>query len=137
MSRWTWRSAAVLMLTPLLLDGAVRAQWPPALSPPPAVPAAPAVLEEPLAECVPRQGDAGCAARLYAQVLCALVGRGPERAVARWQTWLQRRYEQAGIRFEGLTAEQIEQRALEEQVPQLCPASTEAIRSLFSTPAPP
>ena len=134
MSRWPWQSAAVMLLTLGLLAGTAKAQLPLSLPP---LPATPTQTDEAPASCVPRYGDAGCAARLYAQVLCALVSRRSAKAAAGWQGWLEERYRQAGIAFNGLTADQIEQRAVDEQVPLVCPASSAAIRDLFSAPASP
>ena len=127
------RAVGAALLCLLLGDGSSRAQLPPGLPPPP--PAAHGAWDAPLATCVPRFGDAGCAAHLYAQALCALVGQRAEPTP--WQRWLEQRYGEAGIRFDGLTVEQIERLAVAEQVPQLCPASAEAIHRLFSAPAQP
>jgi hypothetical protein len=121
-----------------------RAQLPPGFLPPPPplpqVPAAERSLQggaDALQSCVPRHGEAECAARLYAQVLCSLGDQGQPQAIQDAQRWLAQRYDQAGIRFSDLSAAQIERLAVDDQVPQQCPDHSEAIRRLFSAPPQP
>lgn len=133
-----WRCIAALLLWAGTSTSASRAQLPPGLPPPPQLPQPPAAASpsQPdaaaMQRCVPRYGPSGCAARVYAELLCSLGDQGQPQAVQAGQRWLARSYEQAGLSFSGLSPAQIEQQAVEEQVPQLCPDSSDAIRRLFS-----
>lgn len=122
----------------LVTGGALILQLAPARSQllPPAPPPAPALeLADPAAEeinlCVPRFGNSGCAARLYAGLLCAAVGEGS--APQDLQQRLEQQYAQAGIDFRGISASQIETMAVTDQAPRLCPQKSRQIQELFSS----
>lgn len=125
-----WRCLATLLL--LTTAQASRAQLPAAVPPPPVVERPLPPASSGLQHCVPRYGTSGCAARLYAELLCSLGDQGLAQDVQAGQHWLAQRYEQAGLGFSDLSPAQIEELAVEEQVPQLCPDSSEALRRLFS-----
>lgn len=110
---------------PLLLAGAPGGRAQP-LPPPPPGP-------DP-ANCVARYGDAGCAARLYAQLLCDHIDRAT--APSALEAALQQQYELAGINFRGLSAEAIETRAVRTYCPLFCPQRSQRIRQLFDPPGP-
>jgi hypothetical protein len=112
--RW-WRGGGPpLALLQLLL--ALPSQAQPLL---PAVPGA----------CVSRYGNSGCAANLYAQLLCDTVGS--ETSMQQLEPRLQRAFEQAGINFAGLTAEAIQSAAVDYYTPMLCPPKSRQIQELF------
>ena len=114
---------AGVLLEPLLAGGA-RAQMPPPPPPPP-----PAVVEPDLGGCVASYGNTGCAARLYAQLLCDSIGtrfNGTQLA-----TQLDQQYAQAGIDFSGITPEQVERAAVRYYAPMLCPTKSDQIRAVF------
>ena len=112
--RW-WRGGGPpLALLQLLL--ALPSQAQPLL---PAVPGA----------CVSRYGNSGCAANLYAQLLCDTVGS--ETSMQQLEPRLQRAFEQAGINFAGLTAEAIQSAAVDYYPPMLCPPKSRQIQELF------
>ena len=122
----------------LVTGGALILQLAPARSQllPPAPPPAPALeLADPAAEeinlCVPRFGNSGCAARLYAGLLCAAVGEGA--APQELQQRLEQQYAQAGIDFRGISASQIEAMAVKDEAPRLCPQKSRQIQELFSS----
>ncbi|MFM8968529.1 MAG: hypothetical protein ACKOGI_11450 [Vulcanococcus sp.] len=111
---------AGLLLEPLLAAGA-RAQLPP---PPP-----PAAAEPDLGRCVASYGNTGCAARLYAQLLCDSIDtrfNGGQLA-----NQLDQHYAQAGIDFSGISPEQVERAAVRYYAPMLCPSKSERIRAVF------
>ena len=105
------------------------------VEPPPPPPAPALDLAVPAAEeinlCVPRFGNSGCAARLYAGLLCAAVGEGA--APQELQQRLEQQYAQAGIDFRGISASQIETMAVTDQAPRLCPQKSRQIQELFSS----
>lgn len=104
------------------LAAPVDAQWmPPA---PPPAPADPGVQD-----CVVRLGNPGCAARLYGELLCSAVGTMVPVDTLRIR--LEREYQWAGIDFQGMTPTQIEDLALVEHVPVLCPTRSRQIHQLF------
>ena len=112
--RW-WRGGGPpLALLQLLL--ALPSQAQPLL---PAVPGA----------CVSRYGNSGCAANLYAQLLCDTVGS--VTSMQQLEPRLQRAFEQAGINFAGLTAEAIQSAAVDYYTPMLCPPKSRQIQELF------
>lgn len=124
----------------LVTGGALILQLAPArsqlLPPAPPPPPAPALeLADPAAEeinlCVPRFGNSGCAARLYAGLLCAAVGEGA--APRELQQRLEQQYAQAGIDFRGISASQIEAMAVKDEAPRLCPQKSRQIQELFSS----
>ncbi len=98
------------------------AQPAPALAPPPPLPSSPS-------PCVSRYGETGCGARLYAQLLCDSVAR--PLPVPTLQQQLQAQFEQAGLRFVGVTVEQVEGAAVRYYAPQICPAQAGSLRDLF------
>jgi len=111
--------------------------------PPPPLPAPqpstePLLLEDPspeaLSVCVPRYGHTGCAARLYARLLCAVVGVNV--SAEDLQRQLEADYERAAIDFSGISAAQIETAAVSYYAPMLCPLKSRQIRELFSSLAP-
>lgn len=102
---------------------------PPAWSQPATVLAPPPPLPAPASPCVSRYGETGCGARLYAQLLCDSIGRS--LPVPTLQQQLQAQFEQAGLRFAGVTAEQVESAAVRYYAPQLCPAQAGGLRELF------
>lgn len=126
---------------PILLVGSGRAQPlpPPPVFLPPELPAPFAPDDAEGAKlCVPRYGHAGCAAHLYAELLCAVVGEtNPSLDL---QSELDRQFREAGIEFDGLAAAQIEREAVQEQAPQICPHKSAQIFDLFNalsrSPAP-
>jgi hypothetical protein len=95
------------------------------LPPPPLLPP----LQQSLERCVPSYGDSGCAARLYAQLLCDSIGQ--VTPVRELEGRLQDQYERAGINFQGLTPEQVESTAVRTYVPALCPQQRGQIQKLF------
>lgn len=103
---------------------------PPAPPPPPALDLADPGAEE-ISLCVSRFGNSGCAARLYAGLLCAAVGEGA--APQDLQQRLEQQYEQAGIDFRGISASQIEAMAVTDEAPRLCPQKSRQIQELFSS----
>ena len=124
----------------LVTGGALILQLAPArsqlLPPAPPPPPAPALdLADPAAEeinlCVPRFGNSGCAARLYAGLLCAAVGEGA--SPQELQQRLEQQYAQAGIDFRGISASQIEAMAVKDEAPRLCPQKSRQIQELFSS----
>lgn len=87
-------------------------------------------MAQELSDCVPRFGHAGCAARIYAQLLCQVVGRSvPFEPL---EQRLAREYAQASIDFSGITVTQLETSAVEDYAPMLCPQNSQRIRGLFA-----
>ncbi len=100
------------------------------LAPPP-LPAVPETVIRPELEgCVRGFGHTGCAARLYAQLLCASMGTA-EGELERMEAKLAEQYEQAAIDFRGITPEQVETAAVRYYAPMLCPEKSPQIRQLF------
>ncbi|MEN9860431.1 MAG: hypothetical protein RLZZ515_913 [Cyanobacteriota bacterium] len=119
--RWGWLCA----LLPGLLAPA-QAQLP-AMPP---LPSLPEPIDPELQTCVTRFGHTGCAARLYAQLLCRSVG---DPAISeQMQLQLAEQYEQAAIDFRGITPEQVETAAVRYYSPMLCPDKSPQIRQLFN-----
>lgn len=83
-----------------------------------------------LRSCVTLHGNLGCAARLYAELLCRVVGAPP--ALQTLEPQLARQYALAAIDFTGLSAEAVESAAVSEQVPQICPDRSPEIQALFA-----
>ena len=101
------------------------------LAPPP-LPAVPEPRISPELEgCVRRFGHTGCAARLYAQLLCASLGTA-EGELERMEAKLAEQYDQAAIDFRGITPEQVETAAVRYYAPMLCPEKSPKIRQLFA-----
>ena len=113
-------------LTPQLRQEPAVAQLPQ----PPDLPALPATAPHGLESCVPRYGHTGCAARLYAQLLCESVGRPVD--IARLEEQLDLQYQQAAINFTGITADQVETAAVRYYAPMLCPSRSLEIQRLFT-----
>jgi hypothetical protein len=90
----------------------------------------PSLPSHPVVDCVSRYGNTGCAALLYAQVLCDHIGTRTLDTTT-LQERLAEHYEQAAIDFRGITAEQVETAAIRYYSPQLCPSKSEQIRRLF------
>lgn len=111
-----------LALQPLL-SGAARGQLPPPPPPPPP----PADTD--LVGCVASYGNTGCAARLYAQVLCDSIDTRFNGGQLTSQ--LDQQYAQAGIDFTGITPEQVERAAVRYYAPMLCPSKSDRIRAVF------
>lgn len=86
--------------------------------------------DDELSRCVPRYGNTGCAARLYARLLCDVVGQTPMPEGLQQQ--LDQQYERAAIDFRGITVAQVESTALQDYVPVLCPARSRQIQELFA-----
>ena len=102
---------------------------PPSLPPlPPLQMADPSAAE--LSQCVPRFGNVGCAARLYARLLCNVVGQTASPAGLQQQ--LAGQYERAAIDFRGISVAEVESAALRDQVPLLCAARSQQIQQLFA-----
>lgn len=93
-------------------------RMPPPLEPPP-----------PVSACVARYGHTGCAAWLYAQVLCEVVGQRAD--LYRALSQLQRRYRDEQINFSGITPAQVEITAVRYYVPQVCPPKREQVWDLM------
>jgi hypothetical protein len=101
------------------------------LAPPP-LPAVPETVISPELEgCVRRFGHTGCAARLYAQLLCASLVTA-EGELERMEAKLAEQYDQAAIDFRGITPEQVETAAVRYYAPMLCPEKSQQIRQLFA-----
>ena len=99
---------------------------------PPPLPSVPETVISPELEgCVRRFGHTGCAARLYAQLLCASLGTA-EGELERMEAKLAEQYDQAAIDFRGITPEQVETAAVRYYAPMLCPEKSPKIRQLFA-----
>ena len=96
---------------------------------PPPLPDLPGTISSQLGTCVARYGNTGCAARLYARLLCDSVGRFTSSA--EMELRLADQYEQAAIDFRGITPEQVETAAVRYYSPMLCPQKSPQIRRLF------
>ena len=96
---------------------------------PPPLPDLPGTVSSELGTCVARYGNTGCAARLYARLLCDSVGRFTSSA--EMELRLADQYEQAAIDFRGITPEQVETAAVRYYSPMLCPQKSPQIRRLF------
>jgi hypothetical protein len=101
------------------------------LAPPPLPVVPEPVISPELEGCVRRFGHTGCAARLYAQLLCASMGTA-EGELERMEAKLAEQYDQAAIDFRGITPEQVETAAVRYYAPMLCPEKSPKIRQLFA-----
>ena len=120
--RWT---LALLpgLLAPALAQGPV----------PPPLPTLPEAISPELQSCVTRFGHTGCAARLYAGLLCASIGSGAgPTELEKMEAQLAEQYDQAAIDFRGITPEQVETAAVRYYAPMLCPETSPRIRQLFN-----
>ncbi len=125
-----------------MIAGALRLRWALVLLPglvapapaqglaPPPLPSLPEVSSPELQSCVSRFGHTGCAARLYARILCNSVGDATSSDQLEQQLAVQ--YEQAAIDFRGITPEQVETAAVLYYSPMFCPAKSQQIRQLFN-----
>ena len=106
------------------------------LAPPPLPSVPETVISPELEGCVRRFGHTGCAARLYAQLLCASMGTAnaltAEGELERMEAKLAEQYDQAAIDFRGITPEQVETAAVRYYAPMLCPEKSPQIRQLFA-----
>ena len=113
----------------------------PTLPPPPPVPPELTAPLPPrsgsleLGRCVATLGQVGCAARLYAQLLCDNIGL--QTPLSQLHQSLQASFEQAAIDFQGVTPASIETAAVRYYTPQLCPLKSEKIIDLMQHQAPP
>jgi hypothetical protein len=112
-----------------------------AVPPPPPVlpellaPAPPPSSSVDLGRCVANLGQVGCAARLYAQLLCDNIGL--QTPLSQLHQSLQSSFEQAAIDFQGITPTSIETAAVRYYTPQLCPQKSEKIIDLMQRQGPP
>ena len=125
-----------------MIAGALRLRWTLALLPglvvpalaqgpvPPPLPSLPEAISPELQSCVSRFGHTGCAARLYARILCDSVGQLPSSEAL--EQGLAQQYEQAAIDFRGISPEQVESAAVRYYSPMICPEKSEQIRKLFN-----
>ena len=124
-------AARLLLLAAALLPGfgwqPAGGQVPPPLPPPPPLPQAGPLTA--LDTCVATYGNTGCAARLFAEVLCDTIAQ--PRGLPQLEQQLQRQYDQAAIDFSGITPEQVEASAVYYYAPMLCPDRSSQIRKLF------
>ena len=143
----------VLLVASASIASAAWGQLPPASPPlapwpsPRVVPPPPPVLPELLApgppqassfalgRCVANLGQVGCAARLYAQLLCDNIGL--QTPLNQLHQRLQLSFEQAAIDFQGITPPSIEMAAVRYYAPQLCPQKSEKILDLMQRQSPP
>jgi hypothetical protein len=97
------------------------------------LPSLPEAISPELQSCVSRFGHTGCAARLYAGLLCASIGAaaGPSE-LEKLEAQLAEQYDQAAIDFRGITPEQVETAAVRYYTPMLCPERSPQIRQLFN-----
>lgn len=80
-------------------------------------------------DCVRRFGHTGCAARLYAQLLCDSFDQ-PALLLAQQQR-LSEAFEREGVSFAGILPEEVETAAVRYYTPMLCPERSPQIRALF------
>ena len=92
------------------------------------MPALPAPLP-PLSDCTRRYGATGCAARLYGEVLCEIIGTPAD--LHRIEQQLGQRFAAEQVLVNGITAEQVETAAVRYYVPQLCPTKSRRIWNLM------
>jgi hypothetical protein len=98
-------------------------------------PAAPPPNSVDLGRCVANLGQVGCAARLYAQLLCDNIGL--QTPLSQLHQSLQSSFEQAAIDFQGITPASIETAAVRYYTPQVCPLKSEKIIDLMQRQGPP
>jgi hypothetical protein len=87
-----------------------------------------------LGRCVATLGQVGCAARLYAQLLCDNIGL--QTPLSQLHQSLQTSFEQAAIDFQGITPASIETAAVRYYTPQLCPLKSGQIIELMQRQGP-
>lgn len=123
---WRWLLG---LLTGLLSPAQAQLMGPPPLP----SPIQPEPIAAELQTCVTRFGHTGCAARLYAQLLCQSVREISNRALPeQLEQQLAQNYEQAAIDFRGISPEQVESAAVRYYSPMLCPNESPLIRKLFN-----
>ena len=98
-------------------------------------PAPPPSSSVDLGRCVANLGQVGCAARLYAQLLCDNIGL--QTPLSQLHQSLQSSFEQAAIDFQGITPTSIETAAVRYYTPQLCLQKSEKIIDLMQRQGPP
>lgn len=114
-----WVLGLAGVAVPQLAGARLQAQALPALLAPP----------PPVSACVGRYGFTGCAGRLYAQVLCEIVGRPVDlRSI---EAQLQEQFVAEQIDFKGIAVAQVETAAVRYYVPQICPDKQQQIWSLL------
>jgi len=127
---WRW-GCSLALLTGLKCPALAQMPAPPPL---PVVPDR--VISPELEGCVRRFGHTGCAARLYASLLCSSVASAASlqatEALERMEAQLAEQYDQAAIDFRGITPEQVETAAVRYYAPMLCPEKSSQIRQLFN-----
>jgi hypothetical protein len=127
----------------LLPSSPPLAPWPSPLVVPPPPPVLPELLAPgppqssrfALGRCVANLGQVGCAARLYAQLLCDNIGL--QTPLDQLHQSLQSSFEQAAIDFQGVTPTSIETAAVRYYAPQLFPLKIEKIFDLLQRQSPP
>ena len=92
-------------------------------------PRPPAARSFDLGRCTDSLGQVGCAARLYAQLLCDHIGL--QTPLNQLHRSLQTSFEQAAIDFQGITPAGVETAAVRYYTPQLCPLKSEKIIDLL------
>ena len=122
--RWQWTLALLHgLVVPALAQGSV----------PPPLPSLPEAISPELQSCVSRFGHTGCAARLYAGLLCASIKAGAGAGeLESMEVQLAEQYERAAIDFRGISPEQVETAAVRYYAPMLCPETSPQIRQLFN-----
>lgn len=114
-----WALGLASVALPQLAAARLQAQGLPALLAPP----------PPVSACVGRYGYTGCAGRLYAQLLCEIVGRPVDLPSVEAQ--LQQQFVAEQIDFKGIAVAQVEAAAVRYYVPQICPDKQQQIWSLL------
>ena len=79
--------------------------------------------------CLAQDAPSGCAARIYAELLCAHFDRPGQMQALQQQ--LAQRLERADLDLAGVTPEEVETLAVRTYTPLLCPQRSEQIRRLF------
>lgn len=80
-------------------------------------------------DCVRRFGHTGCAARLYAQLLCDSFDQ-PALLLSQQQRLVEA-FEREGVSFSGITPDEVETAAVRYYTPMLCRERSPRIRALF------
>ena len=123
--RWT-----LALLPGLVVPALAQGPVPPPL---PSLPTSPEAISPELQSCVSRFGHTGCAARLYAGLLCASIKAGAGAGeLQSMEVQLAEQYERAAIDFRGISPEQVETAAVRYYAPMLCPETSPQIRQLFN-----
>jgi hypothetical protein len=117
-----WALGLVVVELPYAAGARLLAQAPPSLPAPP----------PPVSACVGRYGYTGCAGRLYARVLCEIVGRTVDLPAI--EARLQAQFVAEQIDFKGIDVAEVEAVAVRYYVPQICPDKQQQIWSLLLPP---